>query len=626
MNDSKDSLKLSAKEDGIVQIDIRGEPSALINCKKNVSFKVTRIFGKAINTTNIHDIEFRSCKEVLIESDLPQALVNIRNCTFNLSCLKFKFTRHIQVVEIVVSNSIFKSCNCPYGIIQVSTTRDIHPNIALHGLTVTESLSPFLLSKLQLLVTLRGQSVFQHNEGFKIEVENNSKLLFFEATVHFRNNRFQSKLQRANTIIAKQATIAFEDSAIMFTQNEGSPSGAIMASKSTHLIIEDNVTINFIENTGLKGGALSLYTDSILIFSATQSSATINFVSNTALFGGGIYVEDGGYTEVKSVFDLQGDSELVKVNFGNNSALLGGSQIYGGWVLFTDKHKDVKHILNLDTNDDNKNLVASDPVRICLCSYNYVKEEYVMDCNKTKPTVTVYGCTFDLALVAVGQMFTPVLSYVESAVKEQGSNERHSDNNIISPKMQSLQKTCTKVQYKIDHFRLSPCQERTITLSLEPYLEYSRPPKPFNDSFSQLLFTQLTLQLMKKKGCPLGYTRNENQCECSCLSLLTSLKLGCDANGNINRSKQQWVGVVYSTNEQPMVVAHEYCPFDYCIANENTKIHLEDPDRLCAFNRRGILCGSCKANFSRMLGTSKCGKCSNRKLLIIVPCILLAGR
>lgn len=58
--------------------------------------------------------------------------------------------------------------------------------------------------------------------------------------------------------MAKQATITFQDSVVTFSKNEGSPSGGINAVNSTWIVIEDNVTINFTENMGLYGGALSL--------------------------------------------------------------------------------------------------------------------------------------------------------------------------------------------------------------------------------------------------------------------------------------------------------------------------------------------------------------------------------
>ena len=228
--------------------------------------------------------------------------------------------------------------------------------------------------------------------------------------------------------------------------------------------------------------------------------------------------------------------------------------------------------------------------------------------------VTIHGCTLDLALVAVGQNFTPVVAYVEAAI---GSSERSSE---VSPRIEILQKRCTNVKYTIPGF-----QGEITYLHLEPYLRYAKLPDKFNNSRSQILFKQLIIHL-KKKDCALGYYEKENSCECICLPLLTSIEVNCDPNGRISRNKQQWVGITCTATENAIVIAQKRCPFDYCRADKNPlTIRLEDPDEQCAFNRSGILCGGCKTNFSRILGSSKCKKCSNHKLIVIVPGILLAG-
>ena len=224
---------------------------------------------------------------------------------------------------------------------------------------------------------------------------------------------------------------------------------------SAQIVIEDNVIINFTENRGLLGGALFFCTQSELVFNSTLSQSVINFINNTAQFGGGIYVQDRTNSKVQSVFDVQGNSELVKVNFQNNSALLGGNQIYGGWIWFTEQLEDVVHILNFNNDTNDSSRIASDPVRICLCS-----NDDSCECNNTNPTITVYGCTLDLKLVAVGQNFTPVVAYVESSIAEHGS---------ASPRIHSLLNSCTNVQYKIQSEETS-----IIDLHLEPYLTYAR--------------------------------------------------------------------------------------------------------------------------------------------------------
>ena len=606
---------LPAKKDiALDQIEIIGEARAIIECNESISesFMISRVFGKATNTISISNIGFRNCKEVLIESNLKKAKVKLKDCILNKSCLNLNFTKDIREAEITISNSSIMNSNCIDGMVQISSTPTVrtcfHSIITFHNISVTKKYSPFLIvSELQVQVMLRGHCIFQNNKDFRIQI-NNSTLLFSGAKVEFDNNRLNTSTTQSSTIFAKQAKITFKDSAVMFSKNEGLPGGGITAAESTMIVIEDNVTINFTENVGLYGGALFLSTDSQVIFNATQSAlnATINFVNNTAQFGGGMYVADRGYSEVKSVFDLRGDSELVKINFQKNLALLGGDQIYGGWIWLTEQRGDITHILNFNTDDNNQNLIASDPVRICLCS----KDE-VIECKKTESMLTIHGCTLDLSLVAVGQNFTPVVAYVEAAI------ERSIE---ASPAIEVLQKQCTNIKYTIN---IDPGLQKEITIHLEPYLNYARLPDRFNDSTFQRLFTQLAIPL-KKKGCALGYMEKENSCECICLPLLTSIELNCDANGHISREKQQWVGVMHTTSENAIVIAHKHCPFDYCRADKNP-ISLDDPDKQCTFNRSGILCGGCETNFSRILGSSKCKKCSNHNLIIIIPGVLLAG-
>ena len=78
--------------------------------------------------------------------------------------------------------------------------------------------------------------------------------------------------------------------------------------------------------------------------------------------------------------------------------------------------------------------------------------------------------------------------------------------------------------------------------------------------------------------------------------------------------------------EDPGFIINKYCPFDYCKTDDSSLLfHLEDGNELCAFNRSGILCGGCKPNLSRVLGSSKCKKCSSLMLLVIIPSNLVAG-
>ena len=82
----------------------------------------------------------------------------------------------------------------------------------------------------------------------------------------------------------------------------------------------------------------------------------------------------------------------------------------------------------------------------------------------------------------------------------------------------------------------------------------------------------------------------------------------------------------FNEREIPGIIAHQYCPYDYCNTNNaSLSIDLEHLDDQCSFNSTGILCGGCQANFSQVFGSSRCKSCSNLMLLAIVPSTLFLG-
>ena len=70
-------------------------------------------------------------------------------------------------------------------------------------------------------------------------------------------------------------------------------------------------------------------------------------------------------------------------------------------------------------------------------------------------------------------------------------------------------------------------------------------------------------------------------------------------------------------------ITHPQCPLNYC-TKKRKHIKLNNPDEQCDSNHSGLLCGSCKENFSFILGGSQCRKCSNEYLALLIP-FALAG-
>ena len=388
------------------------------------------------------------------------------------------------------------------------------------------------------------------------------------------------------------------------------------------------VQMAFYACTGEDGGALALYQNSSLLFMSDTSS--LIFADNKAQRGGAIYIDDSGYMNL--------DRELMKspiigtyAHFilSNNTAQLGGNHIYGGWIDWFYKNADHKVHYNgvvmskmLTFDPKGKNDVSSDPVRVCLCISG------IPNCNLTNYHHEIFpGQTLRLEVVAVGQRYGTVVAVVTPKFVPLESFSNHKMGQITQIQtVQVVQRSCTTVQYTVmssntkELLQITPFEEKAPkfdTALLKDHPDY------------ELLFQTFIISF-KIKRCSLGFLFNQDNNTCICLPLLGTYGLNCDFNNyTILRKSQDWIGttVIHTLpNEYPGVIIHQYCPNGYCRSdNQSLSIRLEFQDQQCSFKRSGILCGECKDNYSQILGSSKCRRCSNISILIIIPSILVAG-
>ena len=79
-----------------------------------------------------------------------------------------------------------------------------------------------------------------------------------------------------------------------------------------------------------------------------------------------------------------------------------------------------------------------------------------------------------------------------------------------------------------------------------------------------------------------------------------------------------WLNATYYANgSYEGLILFNKCPKRYCVA-ETVEITLEHPDIQCNMNRSGVLCGACAEDYSLMLGSSRCGKCPNWYLAMLL--------
>ena len=654
---------------------IRGHTGTTIEClNRSLFLRFTNV-----STIKIKDIHIDRCTSTDangLNVDIYCAKIDISNCKFTDSGITFdtKSAEKLLGSVITITDTLFANCSSDQvslAIIQL-VNNGWHSssglNVTLTNVNASYNNREFLKIEgyYESHITLMGCNYFVHNDYTVIEIHRyRNKLTFWRTKTYFIKNNFQDYIGQHSQIYIDNGTTLFHNSHVLFTQNHGGihaltseisfthntriefinnhrhgdrevvkPSiiadrglisfehssalfmnnqGGGIEVRSTDIIFRDNVTIQFKNNIGRpNGGALTLYSSSSVIFNASSLRITLNFTNNTAEKGGAIYASS--FPKIP-VLDIQCDPALVEMTFSNNLALYGGNHIYGGWVDWTidsesgniSYNSAINTSLNILTNSDLD--ISSCPVRICLCINDHA------DCTIINHTTEVYGFAVSLSLVAIDQRYTPVAAHVVASLMSDNYDSNEEQWKHLWPRTENLLSTCTKVTYRF--------YSNKETIYYAPQLENCY---GYDDIWHGLilpqnsnLFKHLSIKV-KSAPCPLGFILHRIDRRCICDQ---SFGLTCDeANTKIIRKEQQWIGV---TNEHTKpgeaigVLTYSPCPFDYCRTdNHSLSIHLEDQDVLCAFNRSGILCGGCRANFSRVLGSSKCKECSNNIPVIIV--------
>ena len=557
-----------------------------------------------------------------------QTTIEIKNSIFNDSYIEILAGEgFLSAFDVMIKNISFRNYNAWSSLIFRGTDRPFR--IAIESLDVSDSKSPYTMYANRTILTFTGNNYFHRNHGVMYLVH--STLHFFQTSVEFINNTVNKG--HGAPLTADGSKLVFKESQIVFKTNHGLICGGIIGTEGSVLLFEDNTTIQFERNDENKGGALSLNKQSKIRFhiSISNLTARINFVSNEAQTGGAIFVKDEDYISTidrrlrTSVFDRQITESDVKLKFSNNLAQIGGNQIYGGWIdwfVWKDGiamyNPNISSILVFEDDAD----VSSDPTRVCMCINK------VPNCNITEHQRDIYGQAFSLDLVAVGQRSGTVISFVQARLKVKTDTRGKIAGKINKrQKVQIVQRDCTTLRYAmISGYSEEMLMIRPVKRENFPNFDDDQLQEHPNNA---LLFQQFSVKLTIK-NCPIGFFLHETDRYCECQPSLSKNHLKCDMNEyRILRSERQWVGktTIHTTaGEYPGVIAHQHCPFDYCRRDsESLSIRLEEQDKQCAFNRTGTLCGGCKDGLSRILGSSRCKRCTDHQIIAIVPSFLIIG-
>ena len=406
----------------------------------------------------------------------------------------------------------------------------------------------------------------------------------------------------------------------IISNNQAMIGGGIHATSSTIAVHQPGI-LDFTRNKADYGSGLYLEVNPKLYLMKTSTTyvTLLYFIGNHANYEGALYVADdtnsGACSPHSECFiqtlalhqnrDFNFDVDTVNMQFSGNTATGHESDIFGGLLdrcipsPFAEVYlKQSTHYSGATYLGNISNIlldsVTSLPVRICFCPHKGLQP----DCSYKPPPIRAQkGYSFTVSLVAVDQVNHTVVANIISSLSS--SNGGFGEGQ----QTQRVGSNCTELKFNV----FSPYEFETITM-------YADGPC----GSAMLSTSHVTIQFVECT-CPVGFeplsnSRSPTRCECVCDSKLSPYITNCNSNDNsLQRvNTNSWITYINDT-ESPGYVIHPNCPFDYCQPQtKNVTINFnyqKGADKQCAYNRTGVLCGSCQHNLSLSLSSSRCLPC-----------------
>ena len=373
--------------------------------------------------------------------------------------------------------------------------------------------------------------------------------------------------------------------------------------------------IAFIKNSAANGGALYLDSGSSLRLHPIVKLSTSH---NYAFKHGGVIYHEDSPTPIQCAYeDQRGEAEVNKLPYcfmdiasyavavpgsytiqSRNDSSQNGGFIYGGLLdrcqfdlaTFTRLGQVSLHTwVKEHFQDGKKHAVTSQPYQLCFCD----GDQY--DCSGIKSVTAQRGQKFSLSLIALDQLRISTLTQITAQTHPTGRLK-------FNQSIQTLPANCSDLSYAM----YSAAEGEELTLY---------PDGPCHDTGLAKAVVNVTLL-----PCPDGFVQSGEECVCE--DRLKEHDAACIIDGGIHIVREAgatfWLNGSYANNSYQGLILHENCPVGYC---KDVALHLtlENPDVQCANDRGGMLCGACAANYSLMLGSSRCGECSNTYLALVFP-------
>ena len=297
------------------------------------------------------------------------------------------------------------------------------------------------------------------------------------------------------------------------------------------------------------------------------------------------------------------------VIFAGNRAGKGGSDIYGASLMdCNNNHMYVPHIgqpnetswyfdtplmkyFNFSGNTDRLSSMSSDPIMVCFCNTT----TNLPDCSDRTHHIQTYpGLEINTSIATVGY-------YGGTSAGDVQVTAQHATLVRYNGQIETI--NCFQL-----HILLQNTSSTTALVDIRVI------------GGLQDWGVFIGVDILE---CPIGFTYDQTSGQCQCDQFLDTSNVKCNLSTTPDqflRSGNSWFAYINNTQ---CITGTTNCPFDYCNRSD-VSFEIMAPDRQCVANRTGILCGKCQSHLSIMLGSNRCGTCSNWYLFLL-PVFSLAG-
>ena len=460
------------------------------------------------------------------------------------------------------------------------------------------------------------------------------------------------------------------NTSVMFITNTAQVQGGAIYIESgvpSSIIVDNSAKLHFFNNSAFQGGALYVIPSSFAIKVGYQSS--VQFINNTAFdIGGAVYSEmQSAAPCLFMVTDYSAGLSFIG-NYAHRSV---GHHMYGTSVRYEkcdhghtqyankqgknycwDPHNNAHEHINISFHPGLKEAlklspVSSAPWRVCLCDSN--GKPQCANFSQIFTNISVYrGETFTLPAYVVGYDFGTTVGIVHAGFLYSNQSSQLEKSQYNQPVNTS--KMCTTLKYTVysKHGKeLLQLQTSVLPVSVSINKESTKSAITKYKKLisaciahytshdngcirSALLTTPVFINVTLLPGCPPGLTLNHDGTTCSCYSVLANNGFNCsiqNKTGFLNWDSTVWVNATFNESQSTGIIYNRYCPLNYCKSGNKTvnNVIRDDPNKQCASNRTGILCGACMENFSLVIGSSRCIECPNSHNVALLLAFAAAG-